>query len=165
MTEQRLNARRRTVAYYVEPCARNIVIQASKSILLQCNKLNYGLIFSSSREVVMAEPLPIVLIPGLNCSARPYAEQSRRCGDSGRSRSSTIRAIRTWMRLRHASKLAHRVRRIYDRRLGYLRMKAVLRCLRSGSFAAALLGPREMFDLGPQRGRTLIRVAVTDRVL
>jgi hypothetical protein len=59
----------------VEPFARKIVIQASKSILLQCNKFNYGLIFFLFREFVRAEPLPILRIPGLNCSARLYAEQ------------------------------------------------------------------------------------------
>jgi hypothetical protein len=31
--------------------------------------------FLSEAESVMSEPLPIVLIPGLNCSARLYAEQ------------------------------------------------------------------------------------------
>src|SRR5262249_53432439 len=44
-------ARRRTVAYYGRTVARNIVIQVSKSILLQCNKLNYGLIFSCFQAV------------------------------------------------------------------------------------------------------------------
>src|SRR5215813_793350 len=44
-------ARRRTVAYYGRTVARNIVIAVSKSILLQCNKLNYGLIFSCFRAV------------------------------------------------------------------------------------------------------------------
>src|SRR5262245_18500951 len=75
MTEQRLKLRgdgrsRATV----EPFARNIVIRAPKSILLQCNKSNCGLIFSVWRAL-MATPLPVVLIPGLNCSARLYAEQ------------------------------------------------------------------------------------------
>src|SRR5262249_42898911 len=75
MTEQRPKLRgdgRSRVT--VEPFARNIVIRAPKSILLQCNKSNCGLIFPSRSEL-MAKPLPVVLIPGLNCSARLYAEQ------------------------------------------------------------------------------------------
>src|SRR5215470_1308649 len=75
MTEQRLKLRgdgRSSVT--VEPFARNIVIRGAKSILLQCNKSNCGLIFSVWSEE-MAESLPVVLIPGLNCSARLYAEQ------------------------------------------------------------------------------------------
>src|SRR5262245_118443 len=75
MTEQRLKLRgdgRSRVT--VEPFARNIVIRGLKSILLQCNKSNCGLIFSVWRAL-MATLLPVVLIPGLNCSARLYADQ------------------------------------------------------------------------------------------
>jgi hypothetical protein len=32
----------------------------------------------------MAESLPIVLVPGLNCSPRLYAAQMPSCGASGR---------------------------------------------------------------------------------
>jgi pimeloyl-ACP methyl ester carboxylesterase len=78
MTEQRLKLRgdgRSSVS--VEPFARNIVLYASKSILLHCNKSKSGLIFlfRTSTEPPMPQSLPIVLIPGLNCSARLYAEQ------------------------------------------------------------------------------------------
>src|SRR4029077_1244435 len=51
--------------------AGNIVIRASKSILLHCNKLHWILIGPR-----MPAPLPIVLIPGLNCSAQLYAENT-----------------------------------------------------------------------------------------
>src|SRR4029450_1378093 len=78
MTEQRLKLRGdgRSNAT-VEPFARNIVVRGSKSILLQCNKSNCGLIFFlSEAESVMSAPLPTVLIPGLTCPARLYAEQT-----------------------------------------------------------------------------------------
>src|SRR5438477_3716224 len=87
MTEQRLGCAEaggrvdtsRTVA-------RNIVACSSKSILLQCNKLKPGLNFwpnpaadsdnqRTNQGAQMAERLPILLIPGLNCSARLYGEQ------------------------------------------------------------------------------------------
>jgi hypothetical protein len=59
------------------------VIQASKSILLQCNKFNYGLIFSSFRGVRDGRATALLLIPGLNCSARLYAEQIPALGRFG----------------------------------------------------------------------------------
>src|SRR5262252_3976446 len=55
MTEQRLKLRgdgRSSVT--VEPFARNIVIRGPKSILLQCNKSNCGLIFSCWRRICAA---------------------------------------------------------------------------------------------------------------
>jgi hypothetical protein len=58
----------------------------------------------------MAEPLPLLLIPGLNCSARLYAEQTPRWGDSGPSRSPIARATRAWMRLWRASSPTRRNR-------------------------------------------------------
>ena len=62
----------------IKPFAGNIVIRASKSILLHCNKLHWILIFSRpghTKGPRMPAPLPIVLVPGLNCSARLCAEQ------------------------------------------------------------------------------------------
>jgi hypothetical protein len=58
----------------------------------------------------MAEPLPILLTPGLNCSARLYAEQIPALCDSGPSRSPIARATRAWMRLRRASSPTRRNR-------------------------------------------------------
>jgi hypothetical protein len=51
------------------------VIQASKSILLQCNKLNSGLIFSCFQAVRGCRPLPIVLVPKAQLPGARYDEQ------------------------------------------------------------------------------------------
>src|SRR5262249_19237556 len=74
MTEQRLKVRGTDGRVYGRTVARNIVIQASKSILLQCNKLNYGLIFSSFRGSRWPSRC-LSCSSRLNCSARLYAEQ------------------------------------------------------------------------------------------
>src|SRR5215470_15455681 len=103
MTEQRLKLRgdgRSSVT--VEPFARNIVIRGAKSILLQCNKSNCGLIFSVWSEE-MAESLPVVLIPGLNCSARLYAEEIPALWRFGPVQVADHPATTAWMRSRAAS--------------------------------------------------------------
>src|SRR5262245_42918685 len=90
MTEQRLKVRGTDGRVYGRTVARNIVIQASKSILLQCNKLNYGLIFSSFQGFAMAEPVPVVLIAQLLgaalCRADPGAVAIRVQADQSKDR-------------------------------------------------------------------------------
>jgi hypothetical protein len=76
MTEQRLKVRGgRTVAYYGRTVARNIVIAVSKSILLQCNKLNYGLIFSCFQAVRGCRTAAHRLRPEAQLLGARYVEQ------------------------------------------------------------------------------------------
>ena len=61
--------------------------------------LNFLFLYSSRREPLpMSSPAPIVLVPGLNCSARLYAGKFRRSGGMARSRSPTTPATTAWRR-------------------------------------------------------------------
>src|SRR5260370_2106837 len=98
MTEHRVKLRgegRSSVT--VEPFARNIVIHGSKSILLQCNKSNCGLIFSGlergdgqaaaggphSRIELFRAPLcgadPRAMAIRARAAARPHARRQHGC--------------------------------------------------------------------------------------
>src|SRR6266542_5399742 len=90
MTEQRLKLRgdgRSSVT--VEPFARNIVIRGSKSILLQCNKSNCGLIFSvwseacDARDATGGPHSGVELFRAPLCGAGPRAVAIR-AGAGGR---------------------------------------------------------------------------------
>jgi hypothetical protein len=115
-------ARRRTVAYYGRTVARNIVIQVSKSILLHCNKLNYGLIFSPFQGLRDGRTAARRPRPGAQCSARVTPSRSWRCSDSGRWRyarfeqgSTAARSSRPRRRVNRSSCVRFRANRTLNR--------------------------------------------------